>query len=70
MAEEVLVTRESIAKPRKAVCAAKNCKAPFSISLTDPFLLLNAVCQVASIDTSEVYFLVLTMFGVTTQGPK
>ena len=47
VAEEVFVMRESFAKPRKAVCAAKGCKAPFPISLTDLFLLHNAVCPFA-----------------------
>ena len=47
VAEKAFVTRESFAKPCEAVCAAKGCKAPFSISLTDLFLLHNAVCPFA-----------------------
>ena len=43
VAEKVFVMRETLAKPRKAVCAAKGCKAPLPISLIRQFLLQNAV---------------------------
>jgi hypothetical protein len=48
MAEKLFVTREVFAKSRKAIRAAKCCKAPLSVSLTGQFLLQDAVCSFAN----------------------
>ena len=46
--EKTFMTRETFAKPCKAICAAKGGEAPLPIRLTRQFLLQNAVCPFAN----------------------